>query len=611
MKKYRFEQFVATRTYTGALVYSPDGSEIAHVNNATGQFNLWTIPSGGGMPRQLTSYSDNTVRSISWKPDGKEIVFIADQNGDEQHQIYRIGARGGWPDAITRKLDSQHLIGGEVYSPDMKTLAYAANDVDPTSMEIILRDVVTGETRRPFPAGGVFNIPVSWSPDGRYLATGKLMSNTEEDIYLLDTQTNTVVNATEHEGEIVFQAGPWVKDSSGFYMLTNAGREFNGLAFYRIADGKWEWVETPEHDIENVALSKDGRVLVWVVNEDGASKLYGRDLPTGGALTMPDLPTGVVDQIDINPDGTRAALNYSSAGEASNLYEINLKTGEMTALGQSMIGGIELEDMVTPEAIHYPTHDGRMIPAWLYKPKGAVAGEQFPVILSIHGGPEAQERPRYLYNGLYQYLLDRGFGILAPNIRGSTGYGSTYQKLIHRDWGGAELGDIEYAAKYLQSLAWVDRNRIAVFGGSFGGFATLSAMTRLPEYWALGIDIVGPSNLLTFVKSVPPHWRALMKDWVGDGEEDYDLLVERSPITYVDQVRAPMLVIQGAKDPRVNKAESDQMVERIRKQGGDVRYYVDENEGHGATRRENAITWYRMIAEYIEEYLLDEPVVEG
>jgi dipeptidyl aminopeptidase/acylaminoacyl peptidase len=248
-----------------------------------------------------------------------------------------------------------------------------------------------------------------------------------------------------------------------------------------------------------------------------------------------------------------------------------------------------------------------MIPAWLYRPKGA---GRFPVVLSIHGGPESQERPRYNYNGLYQYLLSRGFGILAPNIRGSTGYGISYQKLIYRDWGGAELGDIEHAAKYLQTLDWVDANRIAVFGGSFGGFATLSAVTRLPQYWALGVDIVGPSNLITFVNSVPPHWRSMLRTWVGDAEDDHDMLVERSPITYVDQIRVPMLVIQGAKDPRVVQAESDQMVERIRKNGGDVRYYVDENEGHGATRRENSIKWMGMIADYIEEYLLDEPVPE-
>ena len=610
MTKYRFEQFAATRLYTGAIAYSPDGTQIAHVNNVTGQFNLWMIPSGGGMPRQLTSYSDNTVRSISWRPDGKELIFIADQNGDEQNQVYTIGSQGGWPEALTNKMDAQHLIGNEAYSPDMKTIAYAGNDINPMNMEIIVRDVASGNTTRPFPSGGGMFIPVSWSHDGRYLSGLKLTSNTNQDILLLDTQTNTVTNATEHEGEIIFIPGPWVKDGSGFYLVSNMGREFSGLAFYKIAEGKWDWVETPDHDLENVALSKDGRILVWIVNENGASKLYGRDLTTGKALTMPDLPTGVVDAIDLNPDGTRAALIYTSSAEAANLYEIDLKTGAMVALGQSMIGGIDLSEMVTPVAVEYPSHDGRMIPAWLYRPKGASSGK-FPVVLSIHGGPEAQERPRYNYNGLYQYLLNHGFGILAPNIRGSTGYGISYQRMILRDWGGAELGDIEHAAKYLRTLNWVDSNRIAVYGGSFGGFATLSAVTRLPEYWALGVDLVGPSNLITFVKSVPPHWKSMVKAWVGDADEDRDLLIERSPITYVDQIRVPMLVIQGAKDPRVNQAESDQMVERIRKNGGDVRYYVDENEGHGTTRRENSIKWMRMVAEYLEEYLLDEAVTES
>ncbi len=610
MKKYHFMQFASTRLYAGVVAYSPDGKQIAHVNNATGQFNLWTIPSGGGMPRQLTSYTDNTVRSVAWRPDGAEIAFLADQNGDEQHQVYTIPARGGWAEALTAKLDAQHILSSEAYSPDMKTLAYAANDVNPANMEIILRDLTTGETRRPFPSGGAMYAPVSWSPDGRYLLGFKQASNTETDILLLDTQTDQVINATAHEGDVIFAPGPWTRDSAGFYLVTNKGREFNGLAYYRLAEGAWDWVETPDHDVEQLVLSHDGRVLLWSLNEGGTSKLYGRDLTTGAALSMPDLPLGVVDGLDINPDATRAALVFVSPTEATNLYEIDLKTGDMTARGQSMLGGVDPDDMVLPELIEYPTHDGRMIPAWLYRPKvGSTDGAgKFPVVLSIHGGPEAQEQPRYAYNGLYQYLLNRGFGILAPNIRGSSGYGITYQTLIHRDWGGAELGDIEHAAKYLRSLDWVDANRIAVFGGSFGGFATLSAVTRLPEYWALGVDIVGPSNLMTFVKSVPPHWRSMMRNWVGDPEDDEALLIERSPITYVDQVRAPLLVIQGAKDPRVNKAESDQMVERMRKNGGDVRYYVDENEGHGTTRRENAIKWYTMIADYIVEYLLDEPV---
>jgi dipeptidyl aminopeptidase/acylaminoacyl peptidase len=603
MARYRYQQFAATRIYAPVIAYSPDGQHIAHVTNTTGQFNLWTIPSGGGIPRQLSAFADNTVRSLAWSPDGQHIVFNADQNGDEFHQLYRIGKAGGWPEQLTHKMDAQHHLETRAFSPDGKTLAYFANDVNPLNLSLVLRDVETGALRRPVQQDGNF-FPAAWSPDGRTLTIIHFVANTDQNIILLDVETGSLTNVTPHEGPVVFLPGPWAADGSGFYLVTDEGREYKGLAFYRVAAGKWEWVETPDHDIDDVAVSKNGQVLVWVQNDDGASRLFGRDLTSGRPLAMPDLPLGVVGALDLSPDGSRAALVIGRPTEALNLYELDLQTGELLPLGQSMLGGVPESDMVQPEGVAFPSFDGRMIPAWLYRPRG---GGKFPVVLSIHGGPEAQERPTYAYTGLYQYLLSRGFGILAPNIRGSTGYGKSYQYLIHRDWGGAELKDIEAAAQYLRTLDWVDSSRLAVFGGSFGGFATLSALTRLPEYWALGVDLVGPANLLTFVNSVPPFWKSMMKAWVGDAEEDRDLLVRRSPITYVDNIRVPMLVIQGAKDPRVNQAESDQMVERIRQRGGDVRYYVDENEGHGTTRRENGIKWMGMVAAYLEEYLLDEP----
>ncbi len=603
MAKYQFRQFAATRLFSPIVSYSPDGKQIAHVVNTTGQFNLWTVPSGGGNPRQLTSYTDNTVRAVSWSPDGKQILFQADQNGDEQHQIYVVGERGGWPQALTSKLDAQHNIGGEAWSPDGTWIVYTANDQTPTNMDLAFRNVETGEVKRPVAPGKVL-FPVSWSPDGKQLLVVDFMTNTNQDILLVDPETGTVTNTTAHGGDIIFFPGPWKHDGSGFYIVTNQGREYQGLGFYKIAEQKWDWVETPEHDIEQVALSKDGRMLVWVVNENGASKLHGRDLTSGKELSLPDLPLGVISGLDVSADGSRAAMVFIQPTEASNLYEVDLTSGAMQALGQSMLGGIDPADMIEPELITFPTFDEHKIPAWLYKPRG---NGPFPVVLSIHGGPEAQERPIYAYNGLYQYLLNLGFGILAPNIRGSSGYGISYQTLIHRDWGGGELKDIESAAKYLRGLDWVDSNRIAVFGGSFGGFATLSAVTRLPDYWAAGVDVVGPSNLITFVQNVPPFWKRTMKEWVGDPDEDKAMLTERSPITYVDQIRIPMLVIQGAKDPRVVKSESDQMVARIKANGGDVRYYVDEQEGHGATRRENQIKWWQMVADYLDEYLLDEP----
>ena len=603
MKKYSFEQFAATRLFYPIVAYSPDGQQIAHVTNTTGQFNLWTVPSGGGYARQLTSYTDNTVRAVAWSPDGKQLLIQADQNGDEQHQLYLVGAEGGWPGALTNKLDSQHNLADSAWSPDGKTIAYCANDVNPGDMDTILHNIETGEVHRPLTGGLYF--PSRWSSDGRWLTAVHFRGNTDQDILLVNVETGEATNTTAHDDQVIFVPGPWAHDNGGFYFTTNHEREFNGLAFYNIADGTWDWVAAPDHDIEQIGLSKDGRLLVWSENVGGASKLHGRDLGAGTDLNLPDLPLGVISGMSVAPDGKKLAMIFARPGEASNLYEVDLQNGIMTALGQSMLGGIDPDDMVEPKLIEFPTFDGRNIPAWLYRPRNGDG--IFPVVLSIHGGPEAQEQPIYMYNGLYQYLLNHGFGVLAPNIRGSTGYGISYQKLIHRDFGGAELKDIEHGAHYLCSLDWVDKNRIAVFGGSFGGFATLSAVTRLPEYWALGVDIVGPSNLITFVKNVPPFWKRMMRDWVGDPDEDREMLIERSPITYVDNVRVPMLIIQGAKDPRVVKDESDQMVERLKARGQDVRYYVDEEEGHGATRRANQLKWWKMVANYLEEYLLDEP----
>src|SRR5690606_14596858 len=222
-----------------------------------------------------------------------------------------------------------------------------------------------------------------------------------------------------------------------------------------------------------------------------------------------------------------------------------------------------------------------------------------PVVLSIHGGPEAQERPGYAYGGMYQYLVTRGVAVLAPNIRGSTGYGKSYQKLIQRDWGGAELRDIEAAADWLAQQPWADASRLGIWGASFGGFATLSAITRLPDRWAVAAEAVGPSNLVTFARSVPPHWKPMMRNFVGDPDEDHELLVERSPITYVENVRVPLLVYQGAHDPRVVQAESDQMVEALRSRGIEVEYIVDEESGHGPASTETAIEWWRTISEFL------------
>jgi dipeptidyl aminopeptidase/acylaminoacyl peptidase len=310
------------------------------------------------------------------------------------------------------------------------------------------------------------------------------------------------------------------------------------------------------------------------------------------------MPDGVAMQFAVSADGRRVAALAGTGTRTFDVYVADLRDQTVTRVTDSFLGGIAEADLVEPELVHYPTFDGRSVPAWLYRPREARG--PIPVLVSIHGGPETQERTQVTRSSpFYQYLLSRGVAVLAPNIRGSSGYGMSYQKLIHRDWGGDELKDIEHAARWLREQPWADTDRLAVYGASFGGFATLSAMTRLPEYWRCGIDLVGPANLVTFARAVPPHWRSSMKKWVGDPDEDADFLMERSPITYVDQIRAPLLVLQGARDPRVVKPESDQMVEKLRALGRDVEYHVFEDEGHDFSKRSNQLQAYRLIAAFL------------
>jgi dipeptidyl aminopeptidase/acylaminoacyl peptidase len=597
VRKPAFTQFAATRRYQPTLSFSPDGEQIAYSINISGQFNIWRQPTEGGYARQVTSFTDEAVRAITWSPDGGTLLFLADHHGNEQYQLHTVAPENGWPEQIAGEPDVQNYLGD--WSPDGRWFSYAANDREPTEQDVLIRNVETGEVRRVLAGEGIY-FAAHWSPDGTRMLAVQAKKNTDTDIFLIDVESGEVKNLLPHDGDVHHMPGPWAADGTGFYLISDQDREFSGLGFYDLARGEVTWLETPEWDIEDVALSKDGRTLVWTVNENGYTRFYRRDTTSGERVAITGIPEGVTIQFTLAENGRRLAILHTTATHPPEVYIVDLPEGNVRRITDGFLGGIDEATMVAPELVTFPTFDGKQIPAFLYRPRG---DGPFGVVLSIHGGPEAQERPVYAYNGLYQYWLSRGIAVLAPNIRGSTGYGKSYQKLIHRDFGGDDLKDFEAAAQYLQSLPWVDSARIGVFGGSYGGFATLSCVSRLPEYWAAAVDLVGPSNLVTFAKAVPPTWRRFMAEFCGDPYTEEEFLLERSPITYVDQIKAPLFVIQGANDPRVVKAESDQIVARLRGRGVEVKYDVYEDEGHGFTKRANELKGLGDSAAFLETYL--------
>ena len=402
---------------------------------------------------------------------------------------------------------------------------------------------------------------------------------------------------TGHLPAGIFYPGPWNADGSGFYLRTTSGGDRTRLAFFTLRDRTLTTVDAPAWDVEDVVVSADGRTVIWSVNEDGRSVLYGqRD---SSPLTLAPIPDGVIEAMDICADGSVLSLMLDTASRPLAVAVADLESGEpVRYLTESRSAAARSIVAATPELCRYPAHDGTPIPALLYRPAGA---GPHPVVLSIHGGPEQQERP--WYDALYRCLLASGIAVFAPNARGSTGYGQAWQKRIYRDWGGIDLEDFAAAADYLRSLEWADGQRLAVMGKSYGGFAALSCLSRLPGLWAAGVSCYGPANLETLARSMPPDWAAMVLEMFGDVNTDAEDMRRRSPVTYADQITAPLLVIQGANDPRVPKHESDQIVDRVRRNGVEAEYVVFDDEGHGFTNRDNDITAHSAILDFLLKHL--------
>ena len=602
-----FERYAQHWNY-GDLAWLRPG-ELVYTADVTGQPNIWRQrvgPRGDpGPARPMTAFTDRSVRVIVPSADGRSLYFTADQDGDEQMQIFRLSAQGGDPVPLTNDRKVRHELFRGGADPRGRRLLWVDNGRDPADMDAVVFDLARGTSERPLPTHEAWTNPI-WDPSGRRFSILQYHSNTRIQTFVHDLARKTTVEVLPHTTDESVTGEAWSRDGRSIFVRTDVGREHPQLELVEVSTGKRTVLAAPKGDVEYVRFLPRTSTLLYAVNEEGYSSLYAARLP-GRAHRVASLPSGHTplswgSVLGIAPDGRSAAALWSRGSQPDEIFWFPLERGRAVQLTESMVGGVPDGPLPEPKLVRFPTFDGRKIPAFYYVPKRRPK-TPMPAILSVHGGPETQERPEWMYMGLYAYWNACGIAVLAPNIRGSTGYGKSYQKLIHHDWGGAELKDLKAAAEWLRSRPEIDPQRLGVFGGSFGGFATLECVTRLPEYWKVAVDIVGPSNLLTFVKTVPPFWIRFVNEWVGNPEMEAEFLRERSPITYIDQVRAEMLIIQGANDPRVNKAESDQMVERLRANGRSVEYMVFEDEGHGFTKRTNLMKGLGAAARFLSDRL--------
>jgi dipeptidyl aminopeptidase/acylaminoacyl peptidase len=603
-EKYSFERYLNVRTAYGPN-FSPDGQKLSFLTDITGVAEVWSVPitlHSPDWPEQLT-FRGERVASATYSPTADSLLVTADVGGNERTQLYTLKGDGSTFTAITTEPKVIYTFGD--WSPDGTRITYVSNERDQRYFDVYERALGNGETRLLLQQDGT-NQVARYSPDGGYILVERYESNTRNQLLLLDRETGETRLLTPEvgEGPAMHARAAWSADRRGLYLLSDRGRQFASLAWLDLSTTELTYLRDDRWDAEGLALSEDGTRLALVTNEDGYSRLELFDVARGWAvrqtLPAPALPQGVIPEITWSQDGKRVAFTLNAPNDAPDVWVWDVEEKVLWRATRSSLGGIPRETFVAPSVVRYPTFDGREVPAFLYLPQGEQK-RNLPVVIHVHGGPEGQARP--IFNPVIQYLVAHGYAVLTPNVRGSTGYGYEYQSLDDVRLRMDSVADLQRAALWLAERGIADPRRIAVMGGSYGGFMVLSAITTYPDLWAAGVDIVGVANFVTFLENTGPWRRKLREPEYGSLENDREFLEQISPIHHVERIVAPLFVVHGANDPRVPVGEAEQIVAALRARNQPVEYMRFEDEGHGLVKRANRLVAYPAIAQFLDNHM--------
>ena len=578
----------------GQPSFSPDGSKIAYLSNETGTYQLYLMPTQGGEFEQLTNYPD-AVSFAYFSPVEDKIIFGKHEGGNEQTQFFLLDLANRETTDLTRRPDIRHDFGA--WSGDGKKICFSSTERNGVDFDVYVMEIETLEKKCVFD-GGKWCKAAGFSPRGTYVIVGQGHSNVNSDLYLCNVETGDVEHLTPHTGNVHHASPSWLPDESAFFLLQDKGRDFMGLGKYVLADKKFEYLITPDWDVERAVVDKTGRHLGVVVNEEGYNKLriYGAASLEERSFTI---PSGNVDELRFSNDGTRLALVIGDPRHTFDIWIADLSTGEAQKLTAST-QGVPPETLVEPELMRYTSFDGLTIPSFVYRPTDAPGGK-LPVIIHIHGGPEAQYQPAL--SPLIQFFVHHGYIVAAPNVRGSSGYGKTYLGLDDVEKRLDSVKDIVALKEHLSTLPDVDSDKVVLMGGSYGGFMVLAGLAFYPKLWAAGVDTVGIVNFVTFLENTAAYRRAYREAEYGSLERDRDLLERISPINSIEHIEAPLFVIHGANDPRVPLSEAEQVVSKLKELGREVELLVYPDEGHGLAKLSNRLDAYPKVVAFLDKVL--------
>ncbi len=599
-KEYTIEQFMNT-VRIGGSSFSADEKSILFHSNQSGIFNVYSVPVTGGAASQMTNSTKESTFAVAYFPTDARILYTYDRGGNENSHLFLRELDGTERDLTPGEKTKATFLR---WSHDRKSFYFSTNERDPRFFDIFEMPIDTLKPTLIYKDETGLDF-ADISNDKKFIAFQKNGgSQADMDVFLFNTATKEMKNLTEHKGDMVNSPQSFDVDSKHLYYLTDSGAEFQYVARYDLATGKSEIVEKTPWDVSYTFFSRNGKYRVTAINEDARTKIKIYDQATGKPIALPQLPNGVITGVTISPSEQLMAFYVNGDRSPSNLYVYNFATKKTTKLTDSMNPEINAADLVESEAIRYKSFDGLDIPSILYKPKQASAQHKVPALLVIHGGPGGQTRPGY--NPLTQYLVNHGYVVLGVNNRGSSGYGKTFFAADDGKHGREPLWDCVEAKKYLAKLGYVDEKKIGIAGGSYGGYMVLAALAFKPEEFAVGVDLFGVSNWVRTLQSIPPYWESFRKSLykeIGNPETDLENLRATSPLFHADKIVKPLIVLQGANDPRVIKPESDEIVDNIKKRNGVVEYVLFDNEGHGFTKKANEIRAYKAILDFLDRYL--------
>lgn len=579
--------------------FSPDGQSILITSDKSGVFNAYALPVGGGDPIALTVSKDNATFPASFFPNDHRILFTADKGGDELDHVFVRERDGSVRDLTPGEKVKADFLG---WSRDGRTFWVASNERNPEMFDVYAYDSGSYQRKLVFQNEGYAVGAIS--RDGRHAALIKERTSADNNMYLADLAGSAPPKLiTQHQGNVSYGIHDFTPDGRSLVYSTDEAGEWGQAWTYDIASGAKKPLIEADWDVSSVSYSPSGRYRVSALNADASTRLTIEDAE-GKAVALTGVPDGDIGSVRFNRDESMIAFTVASDTSPSDIFIADLATGEARRLTKALSPAIDENQLVEATVARFKSYDGREVPGILYRPNGASAANPVPALVWVHGGPGGQSRRGY--SAAIQHLVNNGYAVYAINNRGSSGYGKTFYHLDDRKHGDVDLKDVVASKGFLQSLDWVADDEIGIIGGSYGGYMVAAALAFEPEAFDVGVNIFGVTNWVRTLQSIPPWWasfRESLYDEMGDPKSDAERHRAISPLFHAGNIVKPMLVVQGANDPRVLQVESDELVAAVKANNVPVEYVLFPDEGHGFLRKQNRISASEAYLKFLDTHL--------